>query len=254
MRAFMIMILWVPPVLSAIAGCASAEKQERERSVHLIRRFAWETLRIRRPDGAGASPKAVPGEEDWESRPLPDLRFDCRPLGELHAGADTSSVRECLSGLKVPVNVAYRLRGEPRPYLELQDPEDAPECVRQHLARIPVPREIFFQSTEEGQLRCYAARLDLEFDRVPLFGFRWPLTRAFVRTTLSASLVSADKPESAGNFLSGVALGPFFATTGMGWAIPARLVPDTICKPCLGERGMLTPRDPPPRLWPAGLE
>lgn len=143
------------------------------------------------------------------------------------------AIRACLAGLKQSAVLRFRVRRLAQPELELQESEKAPECVARMLGRIPMPREILFQSVEEGHLDCYSSRLDIEADEV--LGAKVPTSRVEVRVDLPLALAPQDDASLA-RMLAGWALTPFWSLPeGKSGAVSARIVPSRMCLKCLGK-------------------
>jgi hypothetical protein len=238
-------IISVLALLASISGPSCASKPASERS---ISRLIPQTLRVRRPEGPGADPQAGPGGEDYLSRPLPNERLDCEKIAGLYRGMDLQPVRACLQSVQKPYIASYRLRREAVPFLELEvDEKTTPPCLREKLPRIPVPREILYQSTDEGELGCYSTRLDIEADEI----FKVKLPKDKVALTLSLPLRSVPAEDKGLIELMGTwSLAPLWNPDGH--RLTARVVPSVICRQCLGEKEMLRKLDPdaPPVLWP----
>ncbi|MGK5082860.1 hypothetical protein WDW37_06115 [Bdellovibrionota bacterium FG-1] len=255
----------ITPFLFLLLGawsCSSAGKKgvsdapSRGVAPHAIHRLIPYTLRVRRPAGPGANPLAGPGGEDFTSHPLPDAKFDCEPPVAMFRDFKMNEIRECLKSVQKDPNqkstkIAYRLKRIDIPVMELENPESAPDCVRKLLPNIPVPREIFFQSSEEGALLCYSARLDVEANEK--MGIRLPTHRLTVKVDL-ASLKISEIPEGPegdaewGMLLFAWAISPLW--TEQMRVLPSHIVPDYLCATCLGEKTMVKPGGPPPKLWP----
>jgi len=111
-----------------------------------------------------------------------------------------------------------------------------------------MPREIFFQSAEEkGALECYASRLPLDSDK--LLNTPWP----FKRTHLNVEFPLPATPDTDAKtslLLETWALTPFFSSES--GQIEARIVPDALCKACIGESNLATADQPIPPHWPEG--
>ena len=191
---------------------------------------------------------------DYRSNPLPNERLDCETVSALLQEIPLSTVRECLASIQEPVSVSYRLRRVAVPYLELDEPETAPVCLARALPRIPVPREIVFQARAarvaqsapggSAPLDCYSSRLDLEADEV--LGSKLPMARVALRFELPLENSPATDAELS-RTLAAWALTPFWNPQEQ--AIPSKLMPDRLCRVCLGEKQMKeSPYDP--QHWP----
>lgn len=176
----------------------------------------------------------------------------CRSPAQAWAGFDLQGAGECLRQVHPPARLRYRLRRREEPYLELQRPAQAPACVRERLARLPVPREIVFQAFEEARLGCYVTELDLRADewlgaKVPFRG-RWELE---IRLPLSPP--PADEA-AALRLLTAWTISPLWKAEGTG-APRVQVVPDAVCRRCLGERQWISPDRPDAPeapIWPEG--
>jgi hypothetical protein len=173
----------------------------------------------------------------------------CAGWAEHFSAVDAAQLRSCLARIPRGQSVAYRLVGSVgvdevgeggSPRLELQDPELAPACLRTLAPRLPVPREIFFQSNAEGSIRCYSSALPPDLGRVavrlsfPLEGLAQDDPQAFLRR-LGTWTIAAYWPRGQAE---------------AGSAIRARITPDSICRACLGAGNLVTEFDPPPLTYP----
>jgi hypothetical protein len=238
----MIVALGVSIVISA---CSAPRIQSR--AVHEL---IPSTLKVRRPVSPGADPLVGPGGIDYRSAVLPNERLDCESVSELFSGMDLPAVRSCLASIRRG-EIRYDLDRATQPAWVLHDPEDAPECVARLLARIPVPREIFFQSWNEGNANCYASRIDLESDellhvKVPFRGQKSLQLEFPLMETLGSD---ADLVRVLGSW----ALTPIWKEDGS--FLDSKIVPDSICRKCLGENAMFHPgTGVEPELWPPEKE
>ena len=204
------------------------------------------TLRVRRPSVPGANPKAGPGGTDYRTDPLPDEHLDCHDTAWLLREVPLEPLRQCLMTVRKNTSVNYSVRWLPVPRLELDEDsaEDAP-CLRKTLPQLPLPREILYQSMESGRAACYSSRLAIESNEIA--GFKLPMHRLEVRIALpldrEVPVVTDEQLRAA---LMGWVLTPFWE----GDTLPARLVPDAICRACLGEKTMLKPSDAATSEWP----
>ncbi len=239
-------------VLSGLAlfGCSGKEKvNDRPRNVVRIKKLVPYTMKVRRPPGEGADPKVGPGGEDYSSKPLPDARFDCQSPAWLFSEMPLDKIRSCLAGIKEPIELHYRLERYASPFLKLaiKDPEATPACLIEVLGKIPVPREIVFQSNEEGRLECYSSRLNVAANQKS--GVRLPTHRLDVVVNLPLPLESmpADDHKTMMLLLSW-ALSPYWDKDPP--SLEAHLMPEAICNVCLGEKEKLKQSDPVQELWP----
>jgi hypothetical protein len=232
-------------LLFAGYGCKSAPREVKQTYFKKLHEVSFFDLMIRRPLWRGADPDAGPGGSDYRSDPLPDERLDCRPARELLADIGLDDVQRCLAGVNQAVTVVYRLERDPVPFLYLDDPEDAPACLRERVEKIPVPREIFFFSNEEGRLRCYSSRLNVEANS--LLSLKLPIKKVGVRIDFPLEQPPKNSDQTAWLLFSWI-LTPFWGDEK--GALRAKVVPDSICRTCFTEKAMITPSDPPPVLWP----
>lgn len=217
-----------------------------------VRRLSTLNLRVRRPMGAPVDPKAGPGGTDYRADPLPNEHLDCEKVDGILASIRLPELQQCLTSLRSSREtkvVLYRLRREHRPYLELQDPEEAPPCLRETLPRIPVARELFFQSNEyAGRMYCYASRLEVEANEI--LGVRLPGAQYELKVELPLKQVPQNGPETL-RLISAWSLTPFF--NGKNGVVRAKIVPDPICRRCIGEKEMLRDDHPDPSFWPVPI-
>lgn len=229
---------------------------------HALKQLIPYTLKIRRPTSPGADPKAGPGGTDYQSDPLPDENFDCREVSWLFREIDLVEARACLAVLSAPPtpdseqaakkpisHLLFTVRWLPVPELELDasgfDEGSAANCLKKVLSHLPVPREIFFQSNEGDRLACYSSRLAVEANEIA--GFKLPIKKTALRVELPLKPLPKDDAETR-MLLMTWALTPFWNREKN--TLAAHLVPDGICRRCLGEKTMLGPTDPAPVPWP----
>ncbi|MCM2322762.1 MAG: hypothetical protein NDJ90_05835 [Oligoflexia bacterium] len=234
-------------VAVAAGACASAEKRERDEGWHRLHKLVLRNLRVRRPPGPAADPRVSPGGPDYVSQPLPSANFDCEPIESIYSQLDLEAIRKCLGGIPETTKASYRLRREPVPYWRLEKEKGTPACLLETLERLPVPREIVFQSRESGRMICYASRLDLEWDEVASLAVKSPLkvTRLRLEFPVSAHLADAEQVKAV---LTAWSLRPFLL--GEREEILSKVVPDELCRACLGQGSFIGPFDPPQRHWP----
>lgn len=253
-------------LLLALAGCStgrgsgnSGGKSVRE---HALRQLIPYTLKVRRPVSPGADPKAGPGGIDYRSDPLPDQNFDCQDVSWLFKEVDLSEARACLAAMSAPplpdspqavTQLLFNVRWLPVPELDLDlsifDDESEGGCLKKIFGHLPVPREIFFQSNEGDRLACYSSRIAVESNEVG--GFKLPINKTALRIPLPLKPFPKNDAEMR-MLLMTWALTPFWHREKN--TIGAHLVPDAICRRCLGEKTMLGPTDPAPVSWPQDFE
>lgn len=255
-RAFAITAL-----LLAIMSCSHGRSGEvaSPRREHALRQLIPYTLKIRRPVSPGADPKAGPGGIDYHADPLPDESFDCRDASWLFREINLTEARECLAALSAPTapdqerairHLLFTVRWIPVPELELDassfGEEKSADCLKKVFARLPVPREIFFQSNEGGPLGCYSSRLAIESNE--LAGFKLPIHKTALRIEIPFKPLPKTDAEMRMVLMTWV-LTPFWKRKEN--TLSAHIVPDVICRRCLGEKTMLGPTDPKPISWPS---
>ncbi len=251
-------ILWVVSLLlTQFVSCKSAEVHE-----HEVRKLIPQTLRIRRPLVPGADPKASPGGPDYRSQPLPNSKFDCEAPRKIAEGLPLAAIRSCVTSLSIKksvdaelLSVVYKLVRDPVPHLQLQDLEEVPPCLVQTLPKIPVPREIFYQAESLGdvtpetrRLDCFASRLDIEADQ--WMGFKLPIAKLGVRVTFPPQNFdrAPDDDDEMRRLIMTWALTPFWDSSTASFR--AKVVPDTICRTCLGQSSMKKGDEPDLEVWP----
>lgn len=247
--------------VSSLLGCSSAEKEERERSRVWIDKLALINLHYRRPQAASADSDAGPGGEDYQSHPLPNSRLDCMPADQLFQGLKLDAIRSCLSSSNLSAQdfiLTFSVQKSIQPVLVLKKEEvkkgqpRRPVCVDQLLSEIPVPREIYFQGVREGhgrELGCYAAGIVPE--TAPLVGFR-----LMPQKTDLALRIPPVRPlksiQDVRLLLLAWVLKPFWDAQRN--LIEARVVPDQLCRVCIGEKNLVQFKVPPVPLWPTDAD
>lgn len=232
-------------LLAGATGCSSGPSG---RYQHAIHHLALDNVQFRRPPVESATDSVDPDEEGYRTTPMPSARLGCQNRHEFFANLDFGKVGNCLNSIKEEYRAFYRLERDIQPKLVLEDPEKAPQCLRELLPELPVPREIVFQTDEEAEnpLSCYASRLDLSADR--FLGIPNPLKHTYVQ--VGFPLISPDlaaTPARTVNFLASWVLTPFFSDTR---ELSAKVVPNVVCRACMGDMGLLKPEDRPV-YWPA---
>src|SRR5690606_16510148 len=79
------------------AACSSGPKPN---TVHEFDSIVSEPLRVRRPAGPSADPKAGPGGPDYVGHPPPDEVYDCREPASLFTPAQVGAVRACVDSIQ----------------------------------------------------------------------------------------------------------------------------------------------------------
>jgi len=235
------------------SGCSSVEKETQEKSRAWIDQIALQTLHFRRPQVAGADPDAGPGGVDYQSKPLPGSNLDCEPADQLFKGLKLDAIRTCLSSSKLSAQdfiLTYSVQKSILPVLVLRKDRVArPACLDELLSEIPIPREIYFQGVREGkkhEIDCFASGLTPEAS--PLIGVR------IMSETLDLAVrVPPVRPLKTNQdvrlLLLSWVLRPFWEPQRN--QIEARVVPDRLCRLCIGEKNLVRSDSIPPiPLWP----
>ncbi|HAR43228.1 MAG TPA: hypothetical protein DCS07_11470 [Bdellovibrionales bacterium] len=234
-------------LLSAIGlgACSSTNKSNQNTAVKMIHQLVPYSLHVRRPAVPGADPNVGPGGPDYQTQPLPNERFDCEPYSDLLKEISIDGLRACLSTMKSEAVVTYQMKRPPAPFYELQKGENVPPCLLQELPKIPLPREVVFESNEEGFMGCYSSRLDLEADE--LLWVKVPKARTVLNLTLPTAFAKARTDEEVRLLFLSWMLTPFYDSQRF---IPSRVVPDVLCTRCIGEKNMSNASKSPIVLWP----
>jgi hypothetical protein len=217
--------------------------------IYPLKHIVLHSLHFRRPESRGVSPSAFPGERGYQSQPLPDSKWDCKPFRELFSDVKLKTLRECFSRIEVGNPLIYRLNRGVAPFLELSDSsrkdQFVPACIKQNLKTINVPREIFFQIDDlHGKIECFSARLrprEEEFlevsSRLHRFELKIPLPLDTVPST----------DEELLHLLGTWALLPFWDENPE--ELSSLIVPDGICTKCMGEGNLIKDGEPLPQKW-----
>lgn len=245
-------------------ACSGLKKHE-----HAVAQVVPYNMRFRRPVYVGAVDDSNPGEEDFQSNPLPTERYDCDKPDVLLKEIDLKAARECLNSVPktekkgeeevvVKRKIDYALKRGTRSTLELipavskDHPElNTPECFKTALPIIPVPREIFFQgmSTEEKPATqepvCYASRLIGDKDQV--LGRKVPFGKVVVTLPLPLAAPLANDEETI-KYLTAVAVTPIWQQEKNFFR--SKVVTRTICMKCLGEKAYLKHHPKNIESWP----
>jgi hypothetical protein len=242
----------------ALIGCSSAEKIDQDRSRAWVDKIALKTLHYRRPQGASADPQAGPGGSDYQSQPLPNSNLDCEPAENLFQGLQLSAIRACLSSANLSAQdfiLTYSVQKSIQPLLILRkedvkkDEPHRPACVDELLGSIPVPREIFFQGVRDikkGELGCFAAGLTP--DTSPLLGFRLNTEKTEIDIKIPPAR-PLKTTQDVRLLLMSWALRPFWSSQRN--QIESRVVPDRMCRLCIGEKNLVHVQVPRVPLWPS---
>lgn len=278
-------------ILPVLSACKSAQVWD-----HTSEAILPVYMMVRRPVGYPANPKAGPGGTDYKAQTLPQSNTDmqCKPPLSLFDGLDKMGIEQCLISInqdppKEPVT--YRLILKDQPVLSLQFVEDkTPPCLKETLAEIPVPREVFYEAYAPDLRRnpeepsCFATALDIYADekmgvklplskselviKFPLMGARpspKPSVSPSSEPETSASITPDDSPDSTPSpkpitkqnleeldaQLLSWALAPFFHEDKKGFI--GRVVPEVICDRCLGEKRKDHRLGPAPETWPKAI-
>jgi hypothetical protein len=253
MRALSYLIFFLFIILE---GCSGAP-YKRE---HLLKSLLLYNIHFRRTPGVGADPNALPHEEGFESKPKPDRQLDCQSMNSLFHQVNLVALRECLAKTSqlqndsstlpdalVDAHVAeYRLFRETTPVFKLEETKGTPFCMKELLREIPVPREIFFQSDEDGYLSCYNSRISIkedEFLGLPSFFSRVRLKIVFPLKNIPQT------DEETLLLLAAWSITPFWDTDLE--VISSVVVPEHLCRQCMGGAKLFleTEHLPPSLLW-----
>ena len=250
---------WILPLLFFVicaAGCFTRARREAHNNDRVLRKVVLQNMNFRRPPAPGADPKVGPGGTDYRSDPVPSDRFNCEPMPALFSAIHPKTVRDCLASLDPNLELLYRLKRQAVPFLELEDADDAPECLRKELLRIPVPREIIFQSVEpmpnpygemheeDNRLNCYSSRIAVEADEI--LGSKVPTHKLMVRIHVGAGKAPASDGDMI-KLLTTWAIAPFWDEDEK---LHATMMPDAICNRCMGAKSLFKNSEPLPPLWP----
>jgi len=244
-------------------GCTTASQQ----SEYFMHGILLYNLHYRRPVGIGANPVALHDEIDFESHPKPDSHFDCQPLKSLYKDLNLAAVRECLRNSSKPRikkvspdqdsggvernAVIFELHREITPYLMLEENDQdsdyglTPPCFTAVLKKVQVPREIFFQSNDRGQLSCYNAKLPISDEE--FLGINAFLNKFKVRVNLPLDHIPTNDTETV-HLLATWSLSPFLNQDVQG--IPSKIVTSNICQACIGNDKLFLETDSLPPKWP----
>lgn len=238
---------------TSVSGCAKKVKGDTSANDVLMRKvkkLIVSSVHFRRPEGAGADLTAGPGGEDYRAKPLPNEKLDCQTQKEFFKDTNTQELRTCLVGLTDPLVLTFNLVRNFRPYWELvEDPKiPVPDCVKATLSKIPLPREIFFQSNVENFLSCYSARLNLEADEFLYVKVPRAQMQMQIKIPFEPALTGFSPEEAMQRVLFSWVMTPF-------WENPehylnAKILPEGMCKACMGEKAMVNEKGII-ELWPA---
>ena len=219
-------------VVGAVFGfcsCSSTPKSDN----YVFKDLIPKNLRVRRPLTEGANDGINSCQKVTELFSIPEF--------QLHL----QEVRNCLATLTEAVTVNYRLKRAPAPYLFLdEDPKNTPACLKLTLKRIPVPREIIFDSTEfnrMGERDCYTSRLDVEAN--DLLGAKLPTHRLALMIEFPLPHIPVTDDETS-RLLGSWSVALFRDPETGDWR--AKYLSSKLCKQCIGAR----PEDPHPIFWP----
>lgn len=207
-------------------------------------------MRVRRPKTESANPVAQAGGSDYQTTKEVDPRFDCRPVDSLFPEFQASKLRACFLTIAPNTTVTYRFVRKAQPYFEIDEPEEAPECLVHYLKTIPVPREIIFQTPVKSNLDCYTARVDLESSEK--FGIKMPMARLDMNVRFPLRRLPSDDADTL-RLIQGWALTPFFKDVRNADSVPevsATLMPERLCKACMGEKTLSKDLELEAPLWP----
>ncbi len=215
-------------------------------NTHKISKIVPTTLKVRRPLSPGADPHAGPGGVDYKSTPLPDKKLDCDSISSIYKNLPLDKILACFPTLDEPMDVIYHLIREPLPYFLLEEEEEeTPECLKKFLREIPIPREIIFQAPteEKGKYLCYSSRLDIEAEH--WMDVHLPKNRLDLVLHLPIKNIPKNKEEVLSE-LTRFSLAPFL----QGEFFHAKILTDSLCRVCIGDRDQVKKEDLTPIFWP----
>ena len=232
-------------VMGLSGACSSASKNNSVNVTKQIRQLIPYSVHVRRPAVLGADPNVGPGGPDFKTEPLPNEKYDCQPYADIFKDISEIKIRECLNTVKSEVTLRYRMNRAPAPFYELEKNEHVPPCFEEVLPKIPLPREIVFQSNEEGSLGCYSSRLNIEADE--LFWVKVPKAKTVLDIMVPSVFEEAANEEAFRLLLLSWMIAPFYDDKNY---IPSTVMPDVFCIACMGERNMSKATKAPIVLWP----
>lgn len=199
----------------------------------------FENVRFRRPSTPlydAEAPKAA-AKKDLGS-------LDCERSEDFFSPLDFAAIRGCLARLETP-ELEWNMRKGSQPALELRDPEDAPECFRATLGRIPFPRELVYvvagDHSDRGE--CYTSRLALEGGGI----LGWELPRAKIRLRVGFPLGEIPKTDrEVERMLRAWILSVYRGGSREGGSFHGRFLPEKYCQRCFAAS---VPA--PTALWPS---
>ncbi len=159
----------------------------------------------------------------------------------LFEGYQLGAIRDCLRTINKPYNAIFRLRRELVPFLELEQEEATPACLKTLTPTIPVPREIVFESIYGGTRECFSSRLDIEANET--LGFKLPTHKLALNVTFPLEDIPEDDQETL-RLLNTWSLSLFFDPKVDGFK--AHYLPQHLCRKCLGPWN----ENPAPVFWP----
>lgn len=237
-------------VLLLCGNCSSATRREK----HSVTKLSLYNLHFRNLSGEGASPIGLPGKPDFQSVPKPNDRFDCEPYSNLFKGVDLLATRECLKSATSSGSLDFDfqlIRDTPTPFMEIKEDKKVqlPECVRQRLSKLTVPREIVFQSNDGGVLGCYSSNLALSLEGGLGQGQR------FYAISIHIHVSPEEVPPSGEEMLLLLktwSLAPYFGLDQQ--KITSKYFPEAFCRKCMGVQNLLHRSDILPLAWPQHKE
>ncbi len=231
--------------LLLIGGCSSIAMQS-DRSVQ---RIFWENLHFRRPTLSGADPQAQSTLDGGYLRTTKvSATLDCEPIKSLFKEVDFALLRSCLvqlSKLQSAKEIYFELVRDVMPYLKLKDSKEVPECVRQSMSVLPVPREIVYQTNEGGVLSCYSSRIPLAEEE--LIGIEAFLFKARLKITLPIAHLP-DGDQELTDLLTTWVIAPFYRDGDQ--QLLGALVPDSACGVCMNRSSISPHVQSVPPMWP----
>jgi hypothetical protein len=224
-----------------MTSCTTATLDGAKRS---IKSLHFASLKMRNPVSISADPDVGPGGVDYQTATNEEPHYGCKSPSEFFSKLKKAEIRDCLLSVTDEVIVEYQLKRTDSPHWRLQDPELAPVCIVDLMTQISIPREIFFQSSDESNLECYSSKIFKDKDEV--LGAKVPINQ--LNLEIQFPLVDSIRTEGdLDSFFMRLVLRPYFE--GQPMKIDARRVPARVCRECLPKSMLLDTQQKYPS-WP----
>lgn len=154
------------------------------------------------------------------------------PHHTLNQKLNLTEMLKCIRDVKEPLKLNYVWLREDQPMWSLDLNSNQSECIQKHFAKIPLPREIFFESVSQNnpkKLDCYSQHLPLEKSK--FLDSKLP----FYKMSLQVDLPLENPPETTSQletYLMSWVLSVFWSKEQAGFTPVG--VPDRLCAICLG--------------------